>query len=486
VARGAPWSDPDFTPRAALAGASSRLVSGLGPWARIPAFHPDPALVEDGFKAEDIVQGSLGDCYLLSAFSVLAAHGGTYLDNLVLSRELNEAGAYAVRFWKNGAWREVLVDDTLPTRKDVHVRLDDPGSLYAGAPDPSRRRYAAAALAHSRSRREFWMSLLEKGYGKLYGSFEAINGGLVHSALTDLVPNSTGSCVSMLDADVKAQIRSGALWEKLKKWGELGYLMGAGSPSGSDTNVSDAGIVQGHAYAILRVAEESDARGAYQLLQLRNPWGGTEWKGAFSDADASRWTRRLRQRLAYDPDDGANQDGVFWMQMSDFAVHFEDIYVCKIFRTVAEGGPWYKYTAEAEWEGRAAGGCTNTPERAQWNPQWYVKPSRPSQVYVSVAQKLDVLTADKACIGVRLVRKGGKRLKAVYAGESVMDSGYCAVREMNAEGRVTPDAAPYTLFASTFEPGVSRAYIVTVYSDAPLEMTDGDALRRIPESVPAG
>ena len=29
--------------------------------------------------------------------------------------------------------------------------------------------------------------------------------------------------------------------------------MGAGSPSGSDADISEAGIVQGHAYAILNV-----------------------------------------------------------------------------------------------------------------------------------------------------------------------------------------------------------------------------------------
>lgn len=47
--------------------------------------------------------------------------------------------------------------------------------------------------------------------------------------------------------------------------------------AGVDTDVSSAGIVQGHAYAILNAVEESDAKGSYQLVQLRNPWGQTEW-----------------------------------------------------------------------------------------------------------------------------------------------------------------------------------------------------------------
>jgi hypothetical protein len=69
-------------------------------------------------------------------------------------------------------------------------------------------------------------------------------------------------------------------------------MMGAGSPSGSDTDVSNLGIVQGHAYSILDIAEIDGTK----LLQLRNPWGdSTEWKGAWSDT-SSKWTEK-RQRM---------------------------------------------------------------------------------------------------------------------------------------------------------------------------------------------
>jgi len=37
-------------------------------------------------------------------------------------------------------------------------------------------------------------------------------------------------------------------------WRAKNYLMGAGSPSGSDSDISPMGIVQGHAYSILDVA----------------------------------------------------------------------------------------------------------------------------------------------------------------------------------------------------------------------------------------
>jgi hypothetical protein len=48
-----------------------------------------------------------------------------------------------------------------------------------------------------------------------------------------------------------------ALWNRLINSQNNGYLMAAGSPSNpkGDSATSDLGIVQGHAYAILKVIE---------------------------------------------------------------------------------------------------------------------------------------------------------------------------------------------------------------------------------------
>ena len=54
----------------------------------------------------------------------------------------------------------------------------------------------------------------------------------------------------------------------------------------------DIGLVKGHAYGITSVKRVAIAgSGLFNLfnkeklmmVRLRNPWGGTEWKGAFSD-----------------------------------------------------------------------------------------------------------------------------------------------------------------------------------------------------------
>ena len=51
------------------------------------------------------------------------------------------------------------------------------------------------------------------------------------------------------------------------------------------------GLVSGHAYSLLDVAELKDASGnvAHKIAKMRNPWSSEGYNGAFSD-ESSVWT----------------------------------------------------------------------------------------------------------------------------------------------------------------------------------------------------
>lgn len=70
--------------------------------------------VVDTFEASDVQQGVLGDCYLLSAMSVLAAMQPRLLEVVLPVRTLNPLGVYPVRIFKHGRWEVEYVDDRFP------------------------------------------------------------------------------------------------------------------------------------------------------------------------------------------------------------------------------------------------------------------------------------------------------------------------------------------------------------------------------------
>jgi hypothetical protein len=72
----------------------------------------DAPLVEPG----DINQGSLGDCYFLSALAVLSTREELLFSVFPDAQPSDlSLGAFGVRFWRDGAWRIVVVDAKMPT-----------------------------------------------------------------------------------------------------------------------------------------------------------------------------------------------------------------------------------------------------------------------------------------------------------------------------------------------------------------------------------
>lgn len=109
-------------------------------------------------------------------------------------------------------------------------------------------------VSHKEGTKEIWAMLVEKAYAKIYGSYPNIEGGLVDAAFADLT-NGAPDRYDLTDQTVKRMLNTGEFWEKLNFWNSKNYLMGAGSPQGSDADVSKLGIVQGHAYSVLDVCE---------------------------------------------------------------------------------------------------------------------------------------------------------------------------------------------------------------------------------------
>jgi len=81
------------------------------------------------------------------------------------------------------------------------------------------------------------------------------------------------------------------LWGRLYELQGDEVMLGAGTPAHADGDraKSSTGIVQGHAYSIIKLVQADQ----YKLICVRNPWGEGEWTGDWSDK-SSLWTKRIK------------------------------------------------------------------------------------------------------------------------------------------------------------------------------------------------
>jgi calpain-15 len=308
---GEPFTDPDFPPAdKSLYSDPSQPVARwqVGKWER-------PSETRDDFdsqgiewtvlreaRPEDIAQGVLGNCWVLSALGVIAEQPQLIEDILITKQYCPELGAYQVRLCRDGRWEVVVVDDCFPCLNT--------GELVF-------------SKAH---RKQLWVPLIEKALAKLYGSYEALNAGRVLLGLSVLTGLPCEKIHVKRPSAKGDEVDTDLIWARLLSFRERGFPMSAacGGEGGEEEESTYAllGLESNHAYSILDVRQI----GSDQLIRLRNPWGKYSWKGSWSDTD-SRWESRpwMRDELRAVGGDA----GVFWMAASDFFQYFCEVDVCK-------------------------------------------------------------------------------------------------------------------------------------------------------------
>ena len=288
---------------------------------------PDDVLVRDeGFRAADLRQGGLGDCWFLSALAVVAERHDL-IARLFVQLDVTEdrhgssessvaapGGKCAVRLFLDGAWRVIEVDDRLP--------------CVASGGAPRRAELATAhRLAFSRAAKgQLWVQLLEKAYAKAHGSYKAISGGEIAEALLALT-GAPSHTIDFTDHDFDMAL----LWSRLCYFAKQGFPMGCATPP--NDQLRQVGLVGNHAYSILdcRTVERrwsSDGRegGPVHLIRVRNPHGQGEWSGDWGDSSA-KWSELVAASDSQDSEPAplertGENDGTWWIDLTHFVMAF--------------------------------------------------------------------------------------------------------------------------------------------------------------------
>ncbi|XGW16965.1 hypothetical protein V3C99_001972 [Haemonchus contortus] len=438
-------------------------------WLRPGEIVRDPQLITEGHSRFDVIQGELGDCWLMAAAANLTLKDELFYRVVPPDQSFTEnyAGIFHFQFWQYGKWVDVVVDDRLPTSN---------GELL---------------YMHSRSNDEFWSALLEKAYAKLYGSYEALKGGTTSEALEDM----TGGLTEFFDLHQPPR----NLMQMMMRGFEMGSLFGCSIEA--DPYVWEAklpnGLVKGHAYSITGMRIVNGPYGQVCLMRIRNPWGNEqEWNGPWSDG-SKEW-RSIPDNVKQDMGLKFDHDGEFWMSFEDFMRNFEKMEICNLGPDVmdevyqmtgvrAAGMVWATNTHDGAWiRNQTAGGCRNYINTFASNPQYRVQltDSDPDDddelctVIFAVMQKyrrnlkaqgLDNVPIGFAVYDVSAGNITGRLSKGFFqANKSAMRSAaFINLREMTGRFRVPP--GNYVVVPSTFEPNEEAEFMLRVYTNGFIE-----------------
>ncbi|KAM4694187.1 calpain-13-like [Discoglossus pictus] len=317
-------------------------------WKRPREIHRDAMFLVDGVSIFDIMQGEIGDCWVLAVVGSLTLHR-KYLENVIPKNQeftYKYAGVFHFRFWQFGEWVDVVVDDRLPFLNGRYLSVQP------------------------RSNNEFWPSLLEKAYAKLRGSYQNLHWGFISESLVDFTGGvQMDFMLSKPPPDfreiVKAATRSGS----------LAGCTTPGEMRGGNAELQN-GLVQGHAYTITNAAEVEYSGKSEDLVQVWNPWGQGEWNGPWSDS-SPMWDRvkpEVRQKLHVQ-----NNDGEFWMPCRDFMQNYNYVSICNETPSYLDFGSrqcaWQTSTYFDKWVRGSTAGGSSSVEDIWKNPQYVINVS---------------------------------------------------------------------------------------------------------------
>ncbi|XP_065836926.1 calpain-5-like isoform X2 [Oscarella lobularis] len=457
------FEDVSFPTDASSLYLDSSSQSGSIEWKRPGEICDNPRLVVDGVEGNDLNQGEVGNCWFVAACASLA--GERKLWNHVVpdvkQQEWDEAapekyaGIFKFRFWRFGEMIEVVIDDRLPTKN---------GRLI---------------YCHSKQRNEFWSPLLEKAYAKLAGCYEALNAGSTVDALVDF-SGGVSETIKLDSGNYSTdEGKRKELFRNMEKAMTRQAMLSCAITANPEVleEKMDVGLVKGHAYGITAVKKVVVEEGFFRdkklfMIRLRNPWGGKEWNGPWSDG-SSEWKQvpeKEKKRIGLNFDD----DGEFWMDFEDWSKYFTQCSICRIINTsiLSIHKTWHEAKHVGQWIGEKAGGCINNKDTFLKNPQYAfdVRHDDEGITMISLQQqdrrslKRKGNEGKNLTIGFLIMKVEENR---IYRLHTIYETAGTVtfVDSRSVFGRFDLQEGRYIIVPSTFEPRVEGEYLLRIFTE---------------------
>ncbi|KAK2964136.1 Calpain-type cysteine protease [Blattamonas nauphoetae] len=348
-----------------------------------PAPHPD-----------NVRQGRLGDCWLISSIATICTKP-EWIEKCFSEYNVKK-GVYALVLHPQMIQTTVVVDDIIPV-----MRVE-------GNNDSKASHLHAPLFADSSNFNESWVSILEKGFAKLYSGYEFLRTNHPHigmSVLTGGFPERIPFITSRRIGGqlVSTTIPVDELWARLEIYESKQYFIAAGTPGQEE--IKGNGLILGHAYSVVKIRQHKDTR----LVMLRNPWGKINWTGPFSNSSKKDWTLEMQNKFERaDPD-----KGYFWMNVNDFAVEFDQLYACKIIPN------WW---------------TSNPAMIAEWNKTNCISSS--AGYFASDAPQFDLLVKEDTAVSIILSQSRLFPTEESKVQKDYLSIGLFILRQVNGNKRI--------------------------------------------------
>ena len=258
-------------------------------------------LFSEKIEMGDVIQGKLGDCYFLSSVASLCKFPG-FIINLFKTKTINKDGFYEIKLYIDGRPQIVIVDDYLPIEKSTKQ----------------------PCYAQSKGN-ELWVMLLEKAWAKVNGGYANIISGLPCEALEFLT--GFGSLAydteNLADEDDINEYKNEIV--KNVQIADKNNCLISCSTTGNQA-IQKVGLVEGHAYTLISVHQVTTSQNKIVFLfRIRNPWSQGEWSGDWGDK-SKLWDDKTKSQVDF----LNKEDGIFFMNDTDFFKYFTHVEICYI------------------------------------------------------------------------------------------------------------------------------------------------------------
>eukprot|EP01006_Ploeotia_vitrea_P031037 TRINITY_DN63362_c0_g1_i1.p1 TRINITY_DN63362_c0_g1~~TRINITY_DN63362_c0_g1_i1.p1 ORF type:complete len:938 (+),score=61.09 TRINITY_DN63362_c0_g1_i1:28-2841(+) len=325
------FNDPQFPPEIPSIGDSpTNERYKVATWRPISSIISNPVLFNKSgtVEVQNVKLGAANTSWMVASLAEIIHRSSD--DNpfvhLFSPQQIHSYGIYTVKFFVNGKWRYIVIDDHIPCTKD-------------GAP----------AFTHPTTGEECWLMLLEKAIAKLHGSYQAID-SCAPLQSGDRRPNCAALMMD-LTAGVgttrdfgHSEFEPNALWDMLSETIAKGALVTTYCNDKDAPEKEKLGLAPNHTYC-MRAAK---AINGFRLVLLRSGWvpETAVWEGEWSDS-SPLWAQYPDVGYALQfssKDDQAS----FWMPYSVYLKLFATVHLCRVFsnqNTVLVEGQWDKKTA---------------------------------------------------------------------------------------------------------------------------------------------